>query len=213
MFHSCGHSARQDHSLKMLDFFRNYSEQLEILIEGDNPYANQLLRHADVDLLRNHLQRDERITAYATGRSVGMGRTIWVVTTQSLLVVQTGKRPGVRKLALASIEQTDAEKGRYGHALSAQLAGSRLGLYGVAQGFAVLTLRALGRPAGLEATQRTAQTPLSEEAQAHAQHAFADLALRAQPLLAHSDAEARQLLQHTADRARSEGQQRAPEAA
>jgi hypothetical protein len=197
----------------MLDFFRNYSEQLEILIEGRNPYANQLLRHADVDLLRNHLQRDERIAAYATGRSVGMGRTIWVVTSQALLVVQTGKRPGVRKFALGSIEQADAENGRYGHALSAHVAGARLGLYGVAQSFAVLTLRALARPAGLKATQRFGQTPLSEEAQAHAQHAFADLALRAQPLLAQSNAEARQLLQHTADRARSEGQQRAPEAA
>ena len=126
---------------------------------------------------------------------------------------QTGKRPGVRKFALASIEQADAEQGRYGHALSAQLAGSRLGLYGVAQSFAVLTLRALARPAGQEATHGIGQTALSEEAQAHAEHAFADLALRAQPLLAHSDAQARQLLQHSADRARSEGQQHAPEAA
>jgi hypothetical protein len=197
----------------MLDFFRNYNEQLEILIEGANPHANQLLRHADVDLIRNHLQRDERITAYATGRSVGVGRTIWVVTSQSLLVVQTGKRPGVRKFALDSIEQADIEKGRYGHALSAHLAGTRLGLYGVAQGFAVLAARALARPARLETTPAIAQTSLSEEAQAHTQHAFADLALRAQPLLAHSDAEARQLLQQTADRARSEGQQHAPEAA
>ena len=197
----------------MLDFFRNYNEQLEILIEGENPHAMQLLRHADVDLIRNHLQRDERITAFATGRAVGMGRTIWVVTSQSLLVVQTGKRPGVRKFALDSIEQADAEKGRYGHALSAHLAGARLGLYGVAQSFAVLTLRALARPAGLDATRNIGQTTLNEEAQAHAQHAFADLALRAQPLLAQSDAEARQLLQQTADRARSEGQQRAPEAA
>jgi hypothetical protein len=197
----------------MLDFFRNYSEQLEILIEGGNPYAGQLLRHADVDLIRNHLQRDERITAYATGRSVGLGRTIWVVTSQSLLVVQTGKRPGVRKFALDSIEQADIEKGRYGHALSGHLAGTRLGLYGVAQGFAVLAARALARPARLETTPAIAQTSLSEEAQAHAEHAFADLTLRAQPLLAQSNAEARQLLQQTADRARSEGQQRAPEAA
>lgn len=197
----------------MLDFFRNYNEQLEILIEGENPHANQLLRHADVDLIRNHLNRDERITAFATGRSVGVGRTIWVVTSQSLLVVQTGKRPGVRKFALDSIEKADAEKGRYGHALSAHLAGARLGLYGVAQSFAVLTLRALARPAGLDATRNIGQTTLNEEAQAHAQHAFADLTLRAQPLLAQSDAEARQLLQQTADRARSEGQQRAPEAA
>ncbi|MDO9132943.1 hypothetical protein [Hydrogenophaga sp.] len=197
----------------MLDFFRNYNEQLEILIEGENPHANQLLRHADVDLIRNHLQRDERITAFATGRAVGMGRTIWVVTSQSLLVVQTGKRPGMRKFALDGIEQADAEKGRYGHALSAHLAGARLGLYGVAQSFAVLTLRALARPAGLDATRNIGQTTLNEEAQAHAQHAFADLTLRAQPLLAQSDAEARQLLQQTADRARSEGQQRAPEAA
>lgn len=196
----------------MLDFFRNYNEQLEILIEGNNPYAMQLLRHADVDLLRNHLNRDERITAYATGRTVGVGRTIWVVTTHALLVVQTGKRPGVRKFALDSIEHADIEKGRYGHGLSAHLAGARLGLYGVAQSFAVLTLRALARPAGMEATPGIAQTSLSEEAQAHAQHAFADLTLRAQPLLVQSDAEARQLLQQTADRARSEGQQRAPEA-
>jgi hypothetical protein len=142
-----------------------------------------------------------------------VGRTIWVVTSQSLLVVQTGKRPGVRKHALASLEQVDAEKGRYGHALSARLAGARLGLYGVAPGFAVLALRALGRPAGLDATQRIGQTTLSEEAQAHAEHAVADLALRSQPLLAQSNAEARHLLQQTADRARSEGQQRAPEAA
>lgn len=197
----------------MLDFFRNYNEQLEILIEGNNPYANQLLRHSDVDLIRNQLNRDERITAYASGRSVGMGRTIWVVTTHSLLVAHTGKRLGVRKYALGSIEQADAEKGRYGHALSAHLAGARLGLYGVAHSFAVLTLRALARPAGLEATQRIGQTTLDEEAQANAQHAFADLTLRAQPLLAQSDAEARELLQQTADRARNEGQQRAPEAA
>ena len=197
----------------MLDFFRNFNEQLEILADGKNPDANQLLRQADVDLIRNHLNRDERITAYATGRSVGMGRTIWVATTHSLLVAQTGKRPGVRKYALGSIEQADAEKGRYGHALSAQLTGARLGLYGVAQSFAVLTLRALARPAGLEATHGIGQTALNEEAEAHAQHAFADLALRAQPLLAQSGAEARQLLQQTADRARSEGQQRAPEAA
>lgn len=197
----------------MLDLFRNYNEQLEILIEGNNPYANQLLRHADVDLLRNHLNRDERITAYATGRSVGKGRTIWVVTTHSLLVAQTGKHPGVRKYALGSIEQADAEKGRYGHALSARLAGARLGLYGVSHSFAVFTLRALARPASLDATRTISQTELTEEAQAHALHAFADLTLRAQPLLAQSDAEAQQLLQAIADGARSEGQQRAPEAA
>ncbi len=79
----------------MLDFFRNFNEQLAILADGNNPDANQLLRHADVDLIRNHLNRDERICAYATGRSVGNGRTIWVVTTHSLLVAQTGNRPGV----------------------------------------------------------------------------------------------------------------------
>lgn len=197
----------------MLDFFRNFNEQLEILADCNNPDANQLLRHADVDLIRNHLNRDERITAYASGRSVGRGRTLWVVTTHSLLVACTSKRPSVRKYALSSIEQADVEKGRYGHALSVYLPGARLGLYGAAQGFAVLTARALGRPARLETTPAIAQTTLSEETQAHAQHAFADLTLRAQPLLAQSDAEARELLQQTADRARSGGQQRAPEAA
>jgi hypothetical protein len=197
----------------MLAFFRNFNEQLGILADGKNPGANDLLRQADVDLLRNHLNRDERICAYATGRAVGAGRTLWVVTSHALLVAQTGKRPSVRKYALGSIERADAEKGRYGHGLSAKLAGARLGLYGVSHGFAVLTLRALDRPASLDSTRTIGQTGLTEEAQAHAVHAVADLTLRAQPLLAHSDAQAQQLLQAIADGARSEGQQRAPEAA
>jgi hypothetical protein len=194
-------------------FFRNYAEQLEILIDGENPHANQLLPQADVDLIRNHLNRDERIGAYVIGRSVGAGRVLWVVTSQSLLVAHTSQRPSVRKHALEHIERADAEKGRYGTGMSVLLPGARLGLYGASHAFAVFALRALNRPAAKEATQALAQTPLSEEAQAHALHAVADLTLRAQPLLAQSDAEAKNLLQATAARAKAEGQFRAPEAA
>ncbi len=197
----------------MLAFFRNYSEQLEILVEGGNPQAGQLLPQADVDLIRNHLNRDERICAYVSGRAVGAGRVIWVVTTQSLVVAHTSKRPSVRKHALERIERADAEQGRYGTGMSVLLPGMRLGLYGASHAFALLALRAIDRPATKEATQALLLATLSEEAQAHALHAVADLTLRAQPLMAQSDAEARQLLQQTADRARSGGQQRAPEAA
>ena len=195
----------------MLAFFRTCNEQLDILMDGLDTGAAQRLPHAEVDLIRNHLNRDERITAFAAGRSVGAGRTLWVVTTQSLLVARTSQRPAVRKFALASIEQVGAEQGRYGHGLSALLAGQRLGLYGAARGLALLTLRALNRPAATPATRTLAQTLLDDEEHQSAQHAIADLALRVQPLLAQSDTEARQLLQQTAERARNEGQQRAPE--
>ena len=62
----------------MLDFLRNTNEQLEILLEGFVPNAEQLLPHSDVDLIRNHLPRDEAICAFATGRAVGAGRSVWV---------------------------------------------------------------------------------------------------------------------------------------
>ncbi len=196
----------------MFDFFRNYNEQLEMLFEGRDPSAQQLLRHADVDLIRNHLTRDEAICAYATGRTVGAGRTIWVVTTQSLLVVQTSQRHHARKLDLSQIERVEAEEGRYGFSLRALLPDARVALYGVHQSFAVLALRALARPAGTEGTTTVAEIALTEAAQTHALHAFADLALRAQPLQAQSDAEAQQLLQQAAIRARIDGSARTTEA-
>jgi hypothetical protein len=196
----------------MFDFFRNYNEQLEILFEGHDPSAHQLLRHADVDLMRNHLNRDEAICAYATGRAVGAGRTIWAVTTQSLLVVQTSKRQHVRKLDLSQIEQVEAEEGRYGFSLRALLPDARVGLYGVHRSFAVLALRALARPAVAEGTSTIAEIALTDAEQTHVLHAFADLALRAQPLLAHSAAEAQQLLQNAAVGVRIGGSQHTAEA-
>lgn len=197
----------------MLDFLRNYNEQVEILFEGFNPNAAKLLPHSDVDLIRNHLPRDEAICAFATGRAVGTGRTVWVVTTRSLLVVQTGKVAGVRSFPLEQIERMDAEVGRYGHTLRVHGTSARPSLYGVPASFAVLVLRALDRPAANDMTREiAAQTPTEDE-QAHALHAFADLALRAQPLLAQSEAEARQLLQEAAIRARLMDTHRAAEAA
>lgn len=197
----------------MLDFLRNTNEQLEILLEGFVPNAEQLLPHSDVDLIRNHLPRDEAICAFATGRAVGAGRSVWVITTRSLLVVQTGKVAGVRSFPLEQIEQVEAEEGRYGVTLRAQCANARPSLYGVPMSFAVLALRALGRPAATDITAEiAAQTPTEAE-RAHAMHAFADLALRAQPLLAQSEAEARQLLQEAAIRARLVDAHRAAEAA
>ena len=86
--------------MKLLDFLRNHNELAEILIEGTNPYATQRLPHADVDTLRNQLATDERIRTHAQGRCVGEGRTSWVVTSQALLVMHTGRSaPVVRRIA------------------------------------------------------------------------------------------------------------------
>ena len=51
-----------------LDFLKNGNELSELLIEGNNPYGAQLLKQADVDQMRNHIQPDERVLGYVLGR-------------------------------------------------------------------------------------------------------------------------------------------------
>lgn len=184
--------------MKLLDFFRTHNELVEILIEGTNPYATQRLSHADVDTLRAHLASDERIRSFAQGRCVGEGRTVWVVTSQALLVLHTGSAPVVRRIALADIEQVQLEKGRYGHGLRIAARGQRASIYGMARVGAVLTQRALAPATAAEHT-----LPADDVTQAL--HDLLDLQLRAQPLLVQAEAEARALLRQTAERARAEG--------
>ena len=193
--------------MKLLDFLRTHNELIEILIEGSNPYATQRLPHADVDTLRNQLANDERIRTHAQGRCVGEGRTSWVVTSQALLVMHTGRsKPVVRRIALSDIETTELQKGRYGHALRITArSGQRASIYGLARTHAVLTQRALAPTAAADVT-------LPDDEVASALHDFLDLQLRAQPVLAQAEAETRALLAQAAARARAEGLLRESEA-
>ena len=62
-----------------LDFLKNGNELSELLIEGNNPYGAQLLKQADVDQMRDHIQPDERVLGYVLGRVVLAGRGLWLL--------------------------------------------------------------------------------------------------------------------------------------
>ena len=191
--------------MKLFDYFRSYNELIEILIGGSNPQATRRLPHAEVDVLRNHLGNDERIRAFAQGRSVGEGRTVWVATSQALLVLRAGSTPVVDRVPLAEIQHVDIEEGRYGHALRVSARGLNVSVYGLARAHAVLSLRALQPTASGDAT-------LSDDEANQALHDTLDLQMRAQPVLAQAEAETQQLLAQAAARARAEGLLKASEA-
>lgn len=184
--------------MKLLDFFRNHNELVELLIEGSNPYATQALPQTDIDVLRRTVGRDERIRAYAQGRSVGQGRSVWVVTDEALLVLQTLGTPTVRRIDLGDVQAASLQKGRYGQTLTLTAIGQRTSIYGLARTPAVMLQRAL-QPDASE------QIFLPEsEVKAQLQDLL-DLQLRVQPLMLRSEAEAQQLFAQVAARARADG--------
>lgn len=194
--------------MKLSEYLRNHNELVAMLIDGDNPHAMRKLPQDDVELLRNQLERDERIRAYVIGRVVGAGRGVWVLTDRSLIALSSVGPVKVRKLALSALQAVESERGRYGQTLRVRIADKALSLYGCDTTYATLAARALS--ASHPATQ--AQAALDDEALANALHAFADLGLRAQPL-AQAEILAQQLMEQALARARADGLVQASELA
>lgn len=194
--------------MKLSEYLRNHNELVAMLIDGDNPHAMRKLPQDDVELLRNQLERDERIRAYVIGRVVGAGRGVWVLTDRSLIALSSVGPVKVRKLALSALQAVEGERGRYGQTLRVRIADKALSLYGCDTTYATLAARALSasHPATL------AQAALDDEALANALHAFADLGLRAQPL-AQAEILAQQLMEQALARARADGLVQASELA
>lgn len=194
--------------MNLSEYLRSHNDLIEMLIEGGNPYALNKLTHAEMERLRNLLERDERICAYVSGRVVGAGRSVWVLTERSLVVLTSAGPVRERKLSLQALQSVEAERGRYGQTLRVQIDGQSHGLYGCDTTHAVLAARVLSarHPLAL------AQTALDDEALANALHAFAELGLRVQPLAQAGDA-AHQLMQATLARARADGLVQASELA
>ncbi|WP_291011539.1 hypothetical protein [Hydrogenophaga sp.] len=186
--------------MSLSEYLRSHTELIEMLIEGDNPHALAKLSHDDVERLRNQLDREERIRAYVSGRVVGAGRGLWVLTEHSLIVLASGGPVRVRKLSLAALTRVEAERGRYGQTLRVRIDGQTHGLYGCDTTYAALAARVLcaTHPVAL------AQTALDDEALADALHAFAELSLRLQPLAQAGDS-ARRLMEQAIVRARADG--------
>ena len=127
-----------------LDFLKNGNELSELLIEGANPYGASLLKQADVDQMRDHIQPQERVLAYVLGRVVLAGRGLWLLTDQQLLVSEHGSGNLVHHFALGDITEAECVKGKYGYTLRVTAAGQQRSVYGASAHMAAVFYRALG---------------------------------------------------------------------
>ncbi len=186
--------------MKLTEYLRTRNELIEMLVDGINAHAMRKLPQDEVEILRNQLDRDERIRAYVIGRVVGAGRGVWVLTDRSLIALFNTGPVKLRKLALSALETVASESGYYGQTLRVRVDGKALSLYACDPTYAALVVRAL--PTRQPVAE--AQVTLDDEALANALHAFADLGLRAQPL-AQAETLAQQVAQQVLARARADG--------
>lgn len=192
-----------------LDFLKNGNELSELLIEGQNPYGAQLLKQADLDQLRDHIQPDERVLAYVLGRVVLAGRGLWLLTDRHLLISENDTGTQVHHLALKDITQAECVKGKYGYTLRVTAAGQQRSVYGASAHLAAVFYRALAQKAPCSPVHKP--TALGADDVAEVVHHFSDAALRLQPV-ALVNADARALIAQLAQDAAQQGWLQASEA-
>ena len=192
-----------------LDFLKNGNELSELLIEGHNPYGAQLLKQADVDQMRNHIQPTERVLGYVLGRVVLSGRGLWLLTDQRLLISENDSGTLVHHFALKDITQAECVKGKYGYTLRVTAAGQQRSVYGASSHIAAVFYRALAQKAPCSPVYKP--TALDADDVAEVVHHFSDAALRLQPV-ALVNADARALIAQLAQDAADQGWLQATEA-
>jgi hypothetical protein len=192
-----------------LDFLKNGNELSELLIEGHNPYGAQLLKQADVDQMRDHIQPGERVFGYVLGRVVLAGRGLWLLTDQNLLISENDSGNLVHHFALKDITQAECVKGKYGYTLRVTAAGQQRSVYGASSHLAAVFYRALGQKAPCSPVYKP--TALDADDVAEVVHHFSDAALRLQPV-AWVNADARALIAQLAQDATGQGWLQASEA-
>jgi len=185
-----------------LDFLKNGNELSELLIEGQNPYGAQLLKQADVDQMRDHLQPAERVLAYVLGRVVLAGRGLWLLTDQNLLISENDSGTLVHHVALKDITEAECVKGKYGYTLRVTAAGQQRSVYGASSHLAAVFYRALGQKAPCSPVFKP--TVLDADDVAEVVHHFSDAALRLQPV-AMVNADVRALISQLAHEAVHQG--------
>lgn len=192
-----------------LDFMKNGNELSELLIEGQNPYGTQLLKQADLDQMRQHIQPDERVLAYVLGRVVLAGRGLWLLTDRHLLISENDTGSLVHHFALQDITHAECLKGKYGYTLRVTAAGQQRSVYGASAHLAAVFYRALAQKAPCSPIFKP--TALNADDVADVVHHFSDAALRLQPV-ALVNADARALIVQLAQDAARQGWLQAGEA-
>ncbi len=116
-----------------MSFFHSFlqgAKLTEFLIEGHNPDARHKLSTADVDALRQHMKTGEALKAFVTGRIVGSGAGVWVVTEQQVLLRNTALE-SVACVKASDVNHFEAILGRYGHTVRLSAQGRQFSMYGV----------------------------------------------------------------------------------
>lgn len=187
-----------------LNFLKNGNALGEMLIVGANPRGATLLKHADVDQLRDHLRPTERVQAYVLGRVVQSGRGLWLLTDQHLLVSENASGSLVHRFALQDISHAECVKGKYGFTLRVTAAGQSRSVYGATRPMAAVFFRALGQK--MASSPLVQAVALTAEEVAEVVHHFCDAALRLQPVaMAHAHADAQALIAQWAQDAAADG--------
>ena len=95
------------------------------LIDGASKLAPGPLRPNELQLLERLLQPGEAVAAHVRGRAEGSGWTVWALTSQRLLCVDTkGRRPG-RAHNHAAVRKVTAIAGKWGATLRLDTGGAR----------------------------------------------------------------------------------------
>ncbi len=116
--------------MAFFDSFIHGEALTEIFLEGHNPYAQRKLDAADLDAIRQKVQCSETLLGYVTGRIVGAGRGVWLVTDQAV-GMRSGTSQDARRIALDEVESFETERGRFGHTVRLWAEGRAWSLFGV----------------------------------------------------------------------------------
>lgn len=150
--------------MAFLDSFTHGDALTEIFIEGHNPYAQLKLPEADLDAIRQKLMSSEALLGYVSGRIVGAGRGVWLVTDQAV-VIRSATVQGAQRIGLAEVEHFETERGRFGHVVRMKAQGRSWSLFGVDRELAGSLQRALeSRGIAGSHDDRPTRSPLWREA-------------------------------------------------
>ena len=161
-----------------LDFLKNGNELSELLIEGNNPYGARLLNATDVAEMARHVQSHEQVQAYVLGRVAMVGRGLWVLTSDRLLISEQDNSPEVQAFSWRQLSEGECQKGKYGYTLRVTAGGKRFSVYGTCAHMAAMFYEKLGASVACAPVVKPATVDADDLAQV--QHNFSDAAQRLQ---------------------------------
>ena len=115
----------------MINSLIHGEDLFEILIEGENPYADGPLTEGELTRLKAEGLDASTLDALVIGRVVMGGRGVWALAGERLVILGYRYRDSVDSLTRQDITHAESETGRYGETVRLHTAKQRWALYGV----------------------------------------------------------------------------------